>query len=182
MVVCNDRELYNVTIINIFLQLVAKVYGGYGKMTAKGKQAWKYIVVLNNYAKIWNESLEDLIHILVDSMTADNLLEERTDFIEGLIEVKNTGRIVGNIGIIKCNKNDLDCTLELENIQLNKFYRKWYWIKFGASSEDKNNKFNMEKISLMLDKFNNNSIIQCLVNVLIPIVSFIIAVIEFLER
>lgn len=38
MVVCSDRELYNVTIIDIFLQLVEKVYGGkaYGYTVSRG--------------------------------------------------------------------------------------------------------------------------------------------------
>lgn len=147
-------------------------------MNKKTKQAWTYVRTLNEYSKEWDQPLEELIHKLIDNM-AESSIEDRQDFIEGLIVLHKKKKIIGDIKFEK-NNGEIDesnsgYTITLQDVKLNPYTKIWYWIPFKID-------FNTDDLTSNVKKIENNAHLQFLVNTIIPILTFIILVLEFFEK
>lgn len=155
-------------------------------MDTNTKQAWIYIKTLHYYAKEWNEALEDLIYKLIDSMTADNQIQERHEFILGIINLKKKRRIIGNIEIAKRDKNYteykdlLDFEINLSDVKISLLARIWYWIPFKLKVVNKDIGFS--KLEENVKRVEKCAYMQFVINTLIPIVTFIITILDFIKE
>ncbi|MBP3475322.1 MAG: hypothetical protein J6K48_03260 [Lachnospiraceae bacterium] len=164
-------------------------------MDKKTKQAWTYVRTLNEYSKEWDQPLGELIHKLIDNM-AESSIEDRQDFIEGLIVLHKKKKIIGDIKFEK-NNGEIDesnsgYTITLQDVKLNPYTKIWYWIPFKIKNIQNDldmneitsdvKKWDMNEITSNVKKIENNAHLQFLVNTIIPILTFIIVVLEFFEK